>query len=122
MKFCAHKIENLFFPRGFIYAIAVMSATATVVGYRHLGPKELPQFLSLAHEIRLELTRAERVNLRTGVICDQGIQLPRAGDQICAIALFPQTVSRRLERFSGDRNFPTRLVIARLDRSTVLNL
>jgi hypothetical protein len=122
MKLYAHKIKTILLPRGFIYVLAVITATAALVGYRHLVPKEFPRLLSLDHEIRLELTRAERVNLRTAVICDQAILLPRAGDQLCTIAVFPEKVSRPLDSSAVDCNPPTKLIITRLHRSTVLNL
>jgi len=108
--------------RGFIAAVVVVSACATLAAFRHLVPKELPRLISETHEVRRELARAERINLRTGVNCEEGILLPDAGQQLCAIAIFPETFHHVLGAVPVVFRVPNRLTVAELEHTTVLNL
>jgi hypothetical protein len=107
--------------RGLIAAVVVIPAFATVIAFRHLVPKELPRLISETHAVRRELARAERINLRTGVTCEEGI-LPHAGKQLCAIAIFPVTFHHVFGAVPMVLGIANQLNIADLGHSTVLNL
>jgi len=122
MSSLAQSARKNFFLRGFITAVVIVSACATLVAFRHLVPKELPRLISETHEVRRELARAERINLRTGVTCEEGILLPHAGQQLCAIAAFPETFHHALGAVPMVFRISNRLNIADPEHSTVLNL
>jgi hypothetical protein len=113
--------KNLFL-RGFIAAVVVVSAFAVLVACRHLVSKDFPRLLSLDHEVRRELTRAERINLRTGVTCEEGMVLPDAGQRLCAIATFPEIFDRRFDAAPIMATIPIQFSDSELNHSTVLNL
>ncbi|MGE5219458.1 MAG: hypothetical protein ACM3SP_20865 [Chloroflexota bacterium] len=109
--------------RGFVAAaVIVVSAFATLIAYRHLVPKEFPRLISRDHEVRRQLTRAERINLRTGVNCEEGILLPHLGQQPSAVLTPPETLHRVYGAGPAVSTVTTRPATADLERSTVLNL
>jgi hypothetical protein len=113
--------KNLFL-RGFIAAIVALSTFATLAAYRHLVPNESPRLLSLDHEVRRVLARAERINLRTGVTCENGMALPDTGPQLCTIAIRSKTLDHPPRAAAILIDYQTCFGISALNQSTVLNL
>jgi hypothetical protein len=108
--------------RGFVAGVVVISAFAMLGAYRHMVPTSYPRLLSQDHEVRRELARAERINLRTGVTCEEGAVLPDAGSQLCANAVFLETFDRLHDAAPILSTFQSHLAISVLNRSMVLNL
>ncbi len=122
MSSLAQSAKQNLFLRGFIAALVVATAFATLMSYRHLVPKGIPRLLSQEHEVRRELARAERINLRTGVICEEGIVRSEAGQQSCTGAICSETFDQVVGAAPAVFSFPTQLGMADLNRFTVLNL
>ncbi|HZD41771.1 MAG TPA: hypothetical protein VE131_13690 [Terriglobales bacterium] len=114
--------RNKFLGRGLAAAVILLSALATLMAYRHLVPKEIPKLLSFNHQVRRELARAERINLRTGVNYEEGAILPHLGNLSFTLSDWSQTVARPLEIVKVFPDLPTQSAVAHLHRSTVLNL
>ena len=102
-------------------SIIAFSASATLLAYRHLVPKESPRLISQSRAVRRVLARAERINLRTSVTHEEGLLLTDAVPQPGAIALLPETPNRG-HAVPILKHFQSQLGISVLDRSTVLNL
>ena len=105
--------------RYILAALAFGLFSVTVVTSSHFAPKTERRLITLKHQVRRVLVRAERENLRSSAASDDGIQIdqPRIG-----------LASRSLEVAANQYNMPStsRSLLepasVTFDLSTILNL
>ena len=105
------------------YILVVLACglfSAAVVTSTHFAPKTERQFITVRHQVRRVLQRAERETLRSSANSDEGTPI----DQPQSIAFVSRSQELAAERYKVLPPWPTlsKLPSVTLDLSTVLNL
>jgi hypothetical protein len=108
--------------RAVIFVFAFVLLSVSFVAYKHSVSTGAAKYISLEHNVRRVLVRAERDNFRSGVTREgDGGNLPDRPQEIAEIPLSPQVIATyyRLSLIQQSLIEPTQLI---LNLSQVLNL
>ncbi len=116
----ARRVRTETFKRVMFFLLALMFLSANMATDRHVVHTDLAKFISVNHQVRRDLSRAERENLKTSVASGRGEVVAHPPQQAAAITGFHEIVVN----FHPVRHSPTQLQpkSISLDCSPVLNL
>ncbi len=111
----ADSLKNVIF-----LLLAVMFLSANMATDKHVVHTDSAKFISVDHQVRRDLSRAERENLKTSVASGRGEFVPNPPQEVATITRFQKIVVN----FYPVRHSPTQLQpkSISLDTSPVLNL